>query len=215
MSLINDALKRAKQAQAQASPSVAAGPQLRPVESVPHTHRSLGLLLPATIIVLLGIGLFFVWGRFHTGPKANTNSQIVNNTKPASAPEPPSIQPATTAAAAAAPPQKTTQGSSSKEQGETVVFGPPSGGQTVAPDSKPSVQQAAISVASVEKPGAAGSYPLRLTGIVFHPTHPAAMIGGKTLFINDKVGEWRVVAIDRESATLSKAGQTNVLTLAP
>jgi hypothetical protein len=211
MSLINDALKRAKQTQAQASPSVAAGPQLRPVESVPHAHKSFGLLLPAALILIVGIGLFFVWGRFHAAPGANTSSQIVNNTTPSSAPELPATQPVK----AAAPVQKTTPEPSSKEQGETIVFGPPSGGQAVAPNSKLSVPEAAISVASVEKPGTISTYPFRLTGIVYHPTRPAAMIGGKTLFINDKVGEWRVVAIARDSATLSNAGQTNVLTLAP
>jgi len=213
MSLINDALKRAKQAQtqAQASPSVAAGPQLRPVESVAHVNKPFGLLLPAALVVLIGIGLFLVWGRFHKTPGSNTNSQIVNHTTPSSAPEPSAIQPAK----AAVPAQKTAAEPSSKEQGETVVFGPPSGGQSVAPASKSSLPEVAVSVASVEKSGVASSYPVRLTGIVFHPTRPAAMIGGKTLFINDKVGEWRVVAIDRESATLSNAGQTNVLTLAP
>jgi hypothetical protein len=39
------------------------------------------------------------------------------------------------------------------------------------------------------------------------------MISGKTLFIGDKTGEWRVTAIDQESATLVSASQTNVLTL--
>jgi len=94
-----------------------------------------------------------------------------------------------------------------------VVFGPPSGGQSVAPEPKLTIPNAAI--IPVEKPVATAASALKLTGIVFHPTHPAAMIGGKTLFLNDKVGDWRVVAIDRESATLSNAGQTNVLSLAP
>jgi hypothetical protein len=40
------------------------------------------------------------------------------------------------------------------------------------------------------------------------------MIGGKTLFIGDHLGDMRLVAIDRESATLVCGGQTNVLTLA-
>jgi hypothetical protein len=39
------------------------------------------------------------------------------------------------------------------------------------------------------------------------------MIGGKTLFVGDKLGDLRVVAIDKESATLVGAGQTNVLSL--
>jgi hypothetical protein len=55
--------------------------------------------------------------------------------------------------------------------------------------------------------------PLRLQAIVFNPSRPSAMVSGKTLFIGDKLGEFRVVAIDQESATLVGGGQTNVLSL--
>ena len=39
------------------------------------------------------------------------------------------------------------------------------------------------------------------------------MISGKTLFIGDKLGDLRVVAIGPQSATLVGAGQTNVFSL--
>jgi hypothetical protein len=39
------------------------------------------------------------------------------------------------------------------------------------------------------------------------------MISGKTVFVGDRVGECRVVAIEKDSATLVGAGQTNVLSL--
>ncbi len=39
------------------------------------------------------------------------------------------------------------------------------------------------------------------------------MIGGKMLYVGDKVGDLRIVAIDQESATLIGATRTNVLTL--
>jgi hypothetical protein len=55
--------------------------------------------------------------------------------------------------------------------------------------------------------------PLRLQAIIFNPRRPSAMISGKTLFIGDKLGDLRVVAISKESAILAGAGQTNVLTL--
>lgn len=55
--------------------------------------------------------------------------------------------------------------------------------------------------------------PLRLQAIVFNPKRPSAMINGKTLFIGDKLGDLRVVAIDRDSAILAGAGRTNILTL--
>ena len=39
------------------------------------------------------------------------------------------------------------------------------------------------------------------------------MISGRTVFIGDKLGDLRVVAIDKDSATLAGAGQTNILSL--
>jgi hypothetical protein len=39
------------------------------------------------------------------------------------------------------------------------------------------------------------------------------MIGGKMLSIGGTVGEFRVLAIGRTSATLASATQTNILTL--
>jgi hypothetical protein len=56
--------------------------------------------------------------------------------------------------------------------------------------------------------------PLRLQAIFFNPKRPTAVISGKSVFVGDKVGDLRVLAIDQESATLVGAGKTNVLTLA-
>jgi hypothetical protein len=39
------------------------------------------------------------------------------------------------------------------------------------------------------------------------------MISGRTLFIGDRLGGLRLVAIDRQSATLIGHGRTNVLSL--
>ena len=55
--------------------------------------------------------------------------------------------------------------------------------------------------------------PLRLQAIIFNPKRPSALVSGKTVFIGDKLGDARVVAIDQDSATLVSAGKTNVLTL--
>jgi hypothetical protein len=55
--------------------------------------------------------------------------------------------------------------------------------------------------------------PPKLQGIVFNPRRPSALINGKPVFIGDRVGEFHVIAIDQESATLAGAGQTNILTL--
>jgi MSHA biogenesis protein MshK len=70
------------------------------------------------------------------------------------------------------------------------------------------ITTAAIAPAPQPKPA-----PLRLQAIVFNPKRPSALISGKTLFLGDKLGDARVVAIDRESATLVGGGRTNVLSL--
>jgi hypothetical protein len=51
----------------------------------------------------------------------------------------------------------------------------------------------------------------RLQGIFFHATRPSAIMNGKSVFVGDKVGEFRVTAITRDSATVVGAGQTNIL----
>ncbi len=61
MSLINDALKRAREAQQQARPTLLPGPQLRPVEPAQQARHGLGLLLPVALGVVALFGLFLVW----------------------------------------------------------------------------------------------------------------------------------------------------------
>jgi len=56
--------------------------------------------------------------------------------------------------------------------------------------------------------------PLRLQAIIFNPKRPSVMISGKTLFVGDKLGDMRVVAIEKDSAILAGGGQTNVLSVA-
>lgn len=65
-------------------------------------------------------------------------------------------------------------------------------------------------VAQVEPPK---SVPPQLRAIIFNPTRPSALIDGKTVFVGDKIREFRVIAITPVSATLASVTQTNVLTL--
>jgi hypothetical protein len=201
MSLINDALKRAKQAQTHTPPVGISAPQLRPVEAGVRERPSRGLMLPISIVAIIVIASIFALTRFREG------GQKLSANKPADMPRPIEVpkQPEPAATVNSSPPATT-----SKEAPEQVTFGPPSGSTSSKSENKlPAVDSLSVSVPTVP----AGPAPLKLTGILFHPTHPAAMIAGKTLYLNDKLGEWQLVAINRESATLAHAGQTNVLTL--
>src|SRR5262249_7296900 len=62
MSLINDALKRVKEAQHKAPPSAELGPQLRPVEPVAiPAHHGLGWLLPIGLVGVALLTLLLLW----------------------------------------------------------------------------------------------------------------------------------------------------------
>ena len=199
MSLINDALKRAKEAHESLPPPppTAAVPQFRPVEPAEH-QPGIGpgvmLLGALCLLLLLGLMISWVWVQ-RNGSKApgNTPAPVpaeTAKTVPAPVPAP---APAPTVAATPAP-------------APVVPSEPIAPARAVVTPPEPAV------VVPVEPP-APVKPALRLQGIAYSPVRPAAMISGKTLFIGDKTGEWRVVAIDQESATLVSAGQTNILTL--
>jgi hypothetical protein len=87
---------------------------------------------------------------------------------------------------------------------------------STTPASPPLVQEQqsdGSSSAAIASPPPSKPPPLRLQAIVFDRRRPSVLINGKTLFVGEKLGDARVVAIDQESATLVGAGKTNVLTL--
>lgn len=57
---------------------------------------------------------------------------------------------------------------------------------------------------------------LTLYGIFDYPTHRIAIINGMRVFVGDKLGEYIVTAIDRNTVELSKSkNETLVLSLVP
>src|ERR1700688_3585536 len=62
MSLINDALKRARQTQQEAAPAAPPNLQFRPVEPAQRAVRhGVGLMLPIAFAVIALLGLLFLW----------------------------------------------------------------------------------------------------------------------------------------------------------
>ena len=208
MSLINDALRRAKEAQQQTPPPPSPEPPFRPVEPAQQcARRGLGLLLPAALaaVALLVLLLAWVWAHPRgTATPIEVNARTASTpqaTAPASALP---IQPAPIQAPAPAPAPTTPLGPSlAVNATDTPPDEPLAGSEETETTNAP-----AITPPLPPKPA-----PLRLQAIIYNPRRPSAMIGGKTLFVGDKVGDLRVVAIDKESATLAGAGKTNVLSL--
>jgi hypothetical protein len=78
MSLINDALRRAKDAQQKSTPA-APIPQLPPVESVSAPSRGMGMTVPLIIAALAVIALLLVW----KNQKKTTAREVAAPGKPA------------------------------------------------------------------------------------------------------------------------------------
>ncbi len=177
MSLINDALKRAKQAQQQKPPE-APPMQFRPVEAGQQRKKSnAGIWIAVAVIALLAIGFLFRQTARENGfgsPKEAKAREIV----PAN-PAPQEIAPVTPTNAPA-----------------------PNASELASHDTNaPAVDEAPAKPAP------------KLQAVVYHPKRPSAIISGKSVFVGDKVGNFRVMAITRESVTLVGGGQTNLLVL--
>jgi hypothetical protein len=205
MSLINDALKRAKQAQWE---NEAPPPDLpfRPAEPVTPRRAGLPLLPVAALIVavLLGGGFIFI-----ALQKRNSGPQVVNASQSEASPAP-------TQAAVTASPAKPVPDVSS-QLATTTTTEAPSAGQD--PSSK--ITADSRSTVTPDAPVAVAPEPLKtvvpkLQGIFYNPSRPSAVVNGKTVYVGSRAGEARdflVLKISRESVTVANGSQTNVLTL--
>lgn len=216
MSLINDALKRAKQAQQKQPPPATAGAPLRAVEAPRPARASRSLLLPVLLAALLMlvavlVAVFvLVIGR---GSGRNQMAKPVSpqttptSTQPAAAkptvvalpPKPTTETPAVAAAKVAAPPPKPVVTNPVVPVAET----PPA--QTVAKVEPPKPP----AVVNVPPPP-----PLpKLQGILFNPARPTALFNGKSVIVGGRIGEYTVVSITRQAVAVERAGRTNLLTM--
>jgi cytoskeletal protein RodZ len=218
MSLVNDALRRAKEAQQQAAPPPPSQMQFRPVEPGQQVRRGLGFIMPATlaVVALLLLVLAWRWTQEHkmAGPRevrAVTPTEVQTTAAP-------QLVPAPTAATRTAPPSEPSATAKSElpstpAPGMPDAAGASESAATAGPAAAKESENEATNSAAIAPAPAPKPPPLRLQAIVFNPKHPSALINGKTLFLGDKLGDARVVAIDQDSATLVGAGQTNVLSL--
>lgn len=205
MSLINDALKRAEAAQHQTPPPPAHHLPLRPVDPQVAVTHGVGLAMPVLLAAMALLLLFFVW-RFYmdsgrsqrnlaAAARSETNQESLPPVEPVPAPQ--------AAEPAPAPPAP-------------VVSTPlPVSNSTVAVSvsTNAPVSPAATNEAATAEPAAPKLPPLKLQGVVYSKARPSAVISGKTVFLGDRIREFRVVGIGIDTVTLSGVDRTNVLVL--
>jgi hypothetical protein len=189
MSLINDALKRAKQAQ-QENPPTTPPLEFRPVEPAQGESRRPTLLVVALSLVVVSIlGLAGLLVCFVT---QSSQSPLPVAARMADAPVPPSVPPPVEPARAPQP-----------------VVPPPAGEVAEHPD-EPDTNGVPVGAALVE---ALPPPALKLQGIFFNPNNPSAVVNGRTVYLGDRVNGFRLVAVSPVAATFASATETNVLSL--
>jgi hypothetical protein len=188
MSLINDALKRAQQTQAQ-NPPPTPPLEFRAAEANSRPARRSTIMFVAlalVVVLLLGLTGTLIWYVSHTRA---ANLRVAARTAETPLPSPPVVS-ATPVAPAPA-------------------VAPPTPPQFEHPE-EPNTNRVPVlaDAAEVVKPIA-----LKLQGIAFDPQKPSAIINGRSLYLGDHVEKFRLVAISPVAVTLVSGTETNVLSL--
>ena len=219
MSLINDALKRAKHAQQRSAPPSAPSPTLRPVELAQRKPSNISILLPLALVVLVSVGGIILWLAISAGGARLSSTTVaqarsVSTLAPAAtATSPtltavrgePDVQPSLQVVAATFPII------SGSEQVPTSSQNQSSSAQPItAPASPELTAMPTQAVVMVNGPPPPPPLP-KLQGILFRPERPVALLDGKMVLVGRSSGDYRVVGISQQSVTVVRGGETNVL----
>lgn len=198
MSLINDALKRATEAQPAGKPTPEMETTMKPVPQ----PRTVGLpvyFTPVLLFIVSGACWFLIKGWDVRRQAIASTTTIPVQAREAE--EQPDI-PAGEGAELPIPGNRQfalndrPSSAARPNTAGTAVAGAPA-------------DSASASVAVDEAPPAT----FKLQGIFYRPSNPSAVVNARTVFVGDRIANAKVKAIDRQSVTLDIAGETKVLTL--
>jgi len=208
MSLINDALKRAKQAQQQNPFGGQPAVPLQPVDYARRPNyflRSLGALLAVATLACSG---WFFWKWWSSRGERRSVVMAVNEAKVESAAQ-------SKARPQSFPLKSTIQVSTNIVVRTNVAVTPKPGAEVPSAPTNASIPTSQTSAAA-PAPAAAPASPfadLKLRSIIYREDKPAAVINSDMLYVGDEIRGARVVRIDRHSVTLERKGETNELRL--
>lgn len=234
MSLINDALKRANQAQKKNQPATPPTGSLQPVQTPAYPQKSWTPVIVGAVLALIGLSFFFWKGGNKTEVKQNDSEPpflVANNSKAAPADpnpivpgpdvkpvarpvneQPPGEPPPAVRTALQNPVQRLTK--TVPNSAAPALVAEPAATPAV-PVTPPPVASATTSIPATPIAAAPGSAApeLKLQGIFYRLKNPSAMINGQTIGVGETVDGARVVSIERTAVVLSRDGRQETLRL--
>jgi hypothetical protein len=185
MSLINDALKQAREKQLTHPPAPGPGAQLRAPEPASSESPGTWLTLPsfvylALLLTFLLLGVVFL--------------RVVTRRLPVKAA--PLSRPIAVATSVPSPERSAAPASGTARSGKGLRAPGTADTGTPAP-TVPEYQPA----------------PLKLQAVFYSPTKPSAIISGTTVFVGDRIRDFRVTSIGKDNVTLSRGTETSMLKL--
>jgi hypothetical protein len=210
MSLINDALKRAKQAQQNPFGGQPAVP-LQPVDYARRPNYFLRSLVALLALVTLACSGWFFWKWWSSRVERPSVVVAVNETNVESA------------ALSKARPQSSPRKSAILVSTNIVVRTNVAVTSTLAADARSAPTNASIStsqtnaavptLATEPAPPPPPFADLKLRSIIYRADKSAAVINGDMLYVGDEIRGARVVRIERDSVIVERKGETNELRL--
>jgi hypothetical protein len=226
MSLINDALKRAREAEQQRAGEATPATPLQPADHAPRRNWAGWIVLAVLLIATLAFAAIHL-GRWAGSPGAERPVPVVKinptaNPAPAEPTAAVVTSPAIPMSTNVAPRLASTEGRPAQTPGAQPVeaasraqSAPPALSTEDPPNRSPkeppspSVEPPAVAPAPVE-----ARFPeLKLQSIVFRLRNPSVMIDGQMLGVGETVKGARVAKIERQAVTMEWQGQTNILRL--
>ncbi|MHC1764063.1 MAG: hypothetical protein AB9869_07135 [Verrucomicrobiia bacterium] len=220
MSLINEALKRAKQSHGRQVGAPAAGPPLQPVAEVSSVGRPMfAWMVPAAAGASLILGTWFLVLSWRPSATATAPQSLVPRMRTEAASK----------RSRAAEPQASAKAAVPARVVSNAVAVPVASTKETVAEVRPPVAEPPVERVDVRAPVAAPtpvkdvappvseSVPVapefKLQGIFYRISKASALIDGRTLFVGDEIDGAKVVLIERHSVRLVRDGRSIVLKL--
>jgi hypothetical protein len=203
MSLINDALKRAREANKQRGGEGSAGVPLQPVDYAWRPNPFLRFTAAVVLVAAVGLAVFYFTKWWQSREQLQRVTATTNV---------PPVQVQVASESAAAPESAATK--YRIKVNTNIVARSNVIARAATPEPLAGATQTNLATDAGETAAPVNEFlDLKLQSIIYRLDKPAAVIGGEMLYVGDTIKGARVTGITRHEVTIEWKGKTNVLQL--